>query len=151
MDSLYHIRICSDETPQSHRQNTRNTTLFIAPLADVMHCQVLGGQRGGGGGAAAAAATLYKGATKEPGPRRWRRRTRWRQNSPARRRTWRRPPPSTFAYGLYPKQQLDAGHRLRRMCAAVLHQIPNFSYILISWNHVVSRSMMVSRKLEFPK
>ena len=50
MDSLYHIRICSDETPQSHRQNTRNTTLFIAPLADVMHCQVLGGQRGGGGG-----------------------------------------------------------------------------------------------------
>ena len=48
MDSLYHIRICSDETPQSHRQNTRNTTLFIAPLADVMHCQVLGGQRGGG-------------------------------------------------------------------------------------------------------
>ena len=101
--------------------------------------------------AAAAAATLYKGATKEPGPRRWRRRTRWRQNSPARRRTWRRPPPSTFAYGLYPKQQLDAGHRLRRMCAVVLHQIPIFSYILISWNHVVSRSMMVSRKLEFPK
>ena len=48
MDSLYHIRICSDETLQSHRQNTRNTTLFIAPLADVMHCQVLGGQRCGG-------------------------------------------------------------------------------------------------------
>ena len=107
---------------------------------------------GGNAAAAAAAATLYKGATKEPGPRRRRRRTRWRQNSPARRRTWRRrrPPPSTFAYGLYPKQQLDAGHRLRRMCA-VLHQIPNFSYILISWNNVVSRSMMVSRKLEFPK
>ena len=50
MDSLYHIRICSDETLQSHRQNTRNTTLFIAPLADVMHCQVLGGQRGGDSG-----------------------------------------------------------------------------------------------------
>ena len=117
------------KTLQSHRQNTRNTTLFIAPLADVMHCQVLGGQRGGA--AAAAAATLYKGATKEPGPRRRRRRTRWRQNSPARRRTWRRrrPPPSTFAYGLYPKQQLDAGHRLRRMCAVVLHQIPIFSCI----------------------
>ena len=47
MGSLYHIRIYSDETLQSHRQNTRNTTLFIAPLADVMHCQVLGGQRGG--------------------------------------------------------------------------------------------------------
>ena len=50
MGSLYHIRIYSDETLQSHRQNTRNTTLFIAPLADVMHCQVLGGQRGGTGG-----------------------------------------------------------------------------------------------------
>ena len=49
MGSLYHIRIYSDETLQSHRQNTRNTTLFIAPLADVMHCQVLGGQRGCGG------------------------------------------------------------------------------------------------------
>ena len=63
MDSLYHIRLCSDETPQSHRQNTRNTTLFIAPLADVMHCQVLGGQRGGTGG---GSATLYKGACSSP-------------------------------------------------------------------------------------
>ena len=131
MDSLYHIRICSDETPQSHRQNTRNTTLFIAPLADVMHCQVLGGQRGGGG---SSRSYIVQGGYERawPSPAAPARRTRWRQNSPARRRTWRRrPPPSTFAYGLYPKQQLDAGHRLRRMCA-VLHQIPNFSYILIS-------------------
>ena len=61
MDSLYHIRLCSDETPQSHRQNTRNTTLFIAPLADVMHCQVLGGQRGGGGGGSSSSHIVQGG------------------------------------------------------------------------------------------
>ena len=77
--------------------------------------------------AASAAATLYTGATKEPG-----RRTRWRQNSPARRHTWRRPPPSTFAYGLYPKQQLDAGHRLRLMCDRHASAAPNTKFFLHS-------------------
>ena len=129
MSSFYHIRIYSDETLQSHRQNTRNTTLFIAPLADVMHCQVLGGQRGGTAGDSAAAATLYKGAWPSPAAPAY---PVAAELTSTARRTWRRRAVASFYFCLRPVPEATVGCRPPTPTDVRCSAAPNTNFFLHS-------------------